>query len=489
MVQQSEAESRGRPCTLDDELAQLKVGSLGRRLLAQSSDLMSCESLRSSGSGAGGVRFGRSVSQRNSSAGPSPRTTTPVRTVNSPRPSPSPSFENSNARYPSRRSLHDSVSSRPETPNSTGSGRSHTLVEGRLLLNDLDTGNAKEHGEPFVHLEEDRALLWSDVPLELFGQPVKESPRRRNVSPLSPRREASPRKTVSSPARKKRMKHPPRKKLLKDEIKKIKDDHRTGFGSFRLQQCLQVFGQPARVESTDETPLEDFNSQDFVERTSTAHTLETEVAAVEGPDEDLPPQPRSPTLAKNPEGHDQIPSGGKAMGEHVEADEVGSRLGPAHSIRDWKNVPIEIRGFLRRIPSHSPNPRNRRQVSNKNDTRDSTKGSTDSKGLSLTESNTDLLAEAAAEKMSVEVQCSSSSEDDLEDSARWAAVHARQHSTFRCKRRVSSGQGGGDPIDTAIEALTQNMADALLSADETQAAFSQEEDADTGDNSAASTEA
>lgn len=366
---------------------------------------MSCESLRSShGSFTGGVRFGRSE-QRNSSAGPSPRTTTPVRTVNSPRPSPSPSFDNSNARYPSRRSLHDSVSSRPETPNSAGSGRSHTLVEGRLLLNDLDTGNGKEHGEPFVHLEEDRALLWSiDVPLELFGQPVKESPRRRNVSPLSPRRgEASPpKKTGSSPARKQRMKHPPRKKLLKDEIRKFKDDRRTGFEPFRLQQCLHVYGQPSRVESY-ETPLEDVHSQDFVERTSTAQTLDTDIAAVEEPD-DLPAQPRSPTL--DPKG---VPAGGKA-GEQPDGSKSGS-----HSFRDWKNVPIEIRGFLRRIPAHSP--RNRRQVSDKNDTRDSTKGSTDSKGLSLTESlNTDLLAEPAAEKMSVEVQCSSSSEDDLEDS-------------------------------------------------------------------------
>jgi len=75
-------------------------------------------------------------------------------------------------------------------------------VDGRLLLNDLDEGDAKEHVH-FVHFEEDRALLYKyyDLPLELFGQTIgPESPKksRRDASPLSSPRNISPKSPRAS---------------------------------------------------------------------------------------------------------------------------------------------------------------------------------------------------------------------------------------------------------------------------------------------------
>lgn len=390
---------------------------------------MSCESLRSSHgsfSGTGGVRF---KSEQSSPPQAPSRTTTPVRTVNSPRgPSPSASFENSNARYPSRRSLPDSVSSRPETPNSTASGRSNTLVEGRLLLNDLDNeGTSKEHVR-FVHFDEDRALLrkYQDLPLELYGQPMaSDSPRRREASPQSPRDISfdKPRDSPRSPRnpspkkKAKRPNHPPRRKL----VKAFKSDK---FEHSRIESCLQVYGQPARVaveasEMTLENLQIDSRHTDESESGPTVEAVEAETdrGPADCTDDHSAQQTRTtPSLVERNDS--QVPRSGsswtgKAMGFESERSKSKGQYpesSTSSKSRDWKDVPVEIRGILRRVPSFGQcsSPSKGRRNQRLNGAANSSKDSTAEAALSSEVVET-------AEKISVEIQCSSDSEDDLDD--------------------------------------------------------------------------
>ena len=399
---------------------------------------MSCESLRSSHgsfSGTGGVRF---KSEQSSPPQAPSRTTTPVRTVNSPRgPSPSASFENSNARYPSRRSLPDSVSSRPETPNSTASGRSNTLVEGRLLLNDLDNeGTSKEHVR-FVHFDEDRALLrkYQDLPLELYGQPMaSDSPRRREASPQSPRdisfdRPRDSPRSPRNPSPKKKAKrpnHPPRRKL----VKAFKSDK---FEHSRIESCLQVYGQPARVaveasEMTLENLQIDSRHTDESESGPTVEAVEAETdrGPADCTDDHSAQQTRTtPSLVERNDS--QVPRSGsswtgKAMGFESERSKSKGQYpesSTSSKSRDWKDVPVEIRGILRRVPSFGQcsSPSKGRRNQRLNGAANSSKDSTAEAALSSEVVET-------AEKISVEIQCSSDSEDDLDDTV-WSTGRRR----------------------------------------------------------------
>ena len=358
---------------------------------------------------------------------PSPRTTTPVRTVNSPRgPSPSASFD---PRIASQRSLHDSISSRPETPNSTTSGRSHTLVDGRLLLNDLDEGDAKEHVH-FVHFEEDRALLYKyyDLPLELFGQTIgPESPKKsrrdasplsspRNISPKSPRassrspKGASPKRSPKASPKekqtKKRPKHPPRKNLLK-RFENEQVEH-SGCDS-----CLQVCGQPVRVPvEPSEEPLEslDFDSvrTDEDGQKDRTGTWSSGLNADAEPDaEDVSkPHPTRTTPSLVPERDRSLPLRSDSTGRPSKEKKPLRTSSRSPMGRDWKDVPVDIRGILRRVPSY---PKAARSKDTAKSTTESTSETAEAGGTELTE----------AEKVSVEVQCEQDIVEDDADESVW----------------------------------------------------------------------
>ena len=367
----------------------------------------------------------------------SPRTTTPVRTVNSPRGlSPSASFD---PRIASQRSLHDSVSSRPETPNSTTSGRSHTLVDGRLLLNDLDEGDAKEHVH-FVHFEEDRALLYKyyDLPLELFGQTIgpespKKSPRDaspisspRNISPKSPREASSRSPKGASPKRspkaspkekqtKKRPKHPPRKNRLK-RFENEQVEH-SGFDS-----CLQVCGQPVRVPvEPSEEPIEslDFDSVRTDEdgqkdRTGTWSSGLNADAELDAEEVSKPHPHTRTTPSLIPEGDRSLPfrsdstwrPGKATLNEPLKEKKPLRTSSRSPMGRDWKDVPVDIRGILRRVPSY---PKAARSKDTAKSTTESTSETAEAGSMELTE----------AEKVSVEVQCEQDIVEDDADESVW----------------------------------------------------------------------
>ena len=80
--------------------------------------------------------------------------------------------------------------SRPESATSSVSGRSGTLVHGRLLLHDLEP---RERHVQFFHLEEDS--VYEDLPLELFGQQLGDT-----LQGLSPKARQKGRRLKASSA-------------------------------------------------------------------------------------------------------------------------------------------------------------------------------------------------------------------------------------------------------------------------------------------------
>lgn len=209
------------------------------------------------------------------------------------------------------------VVSRPESANSSASARSGTLVHGRLLLHDLEP---RERHVRFFHLEEDS--VYDDLPLELFGQQLGDTLRG-----LSPKGRGKGR----------RPKHPPRKRRGRPAAPP----------DAALE--LEVLGQPV----TRQQPPVDARGLDFGVYSEQLSAGESDTEVRRAPSADKGSVPSGPTSGKglfntmttltdlqSPEADDAIED---AALDDAELSQT--------SLSAWNAVPIEIRAYLRRIPS------------------------------------------------------------------------------------------------------------------------------------------
>ena len=416
---------------------------------------MSSASLASSHGSANYVRF--KAEQQIRASAQSPHTVTPPRTVPSPQPSRSGSMDPSLQKahwFTSKPTLHDVSLSRPDTPVSSESGRSPTFVEGRLLLNDLEP--TKTSHVRFVHLESDRADLDLDVPLELFGQQLGEGRPRDDVPPPAPVKRIP--------------KHPPRKLRQKQKPMNAKT-----LSWLPLEVCGNPIVSAAVLELWKETPGRE-GVDESVLQTGSVMTVVTDESAEnekgenvsgEALEEALDDKHRMLNTTLNTTGDltDMLPNWPLTSPSFADSENLGLELPvnsgsevhispvrgtkqdrgpqqadgnkPRHSSRSpvskqkWSSMPVEIRGYLRRVPSCTPAssksraapipivPDHGQEATNKTATTEKATTETATTEMPTNEKET-------VEKASVEVQCSDALDDyDPDDDSMWSTGRRR----------------------------------------------------------------